>query len=106
MMGATKRVAEIDIVFTGVRPGEKLFEELQYSSESIDETRHPRIYIGKIARVPASELALALRELAVAGSSDDIRAYLGSFLPEAIRRGAGRRWIPRDPSLPKSLRER
>jgi len=38
---------EIGVVFTGVRPGEKLFEELQYSGESIDKTRHPKIYIGK-----------------------------------------------------------
>jgi FlaA1/EpsC-like NDP-sugar epimerase len=85
-----RRSEEIDIVFTGVRPGEKLFEELQYSSESIDKTRHPKIYIGKIAGVPASELALALarlRELASAGSSDDIRAYLGAFLPEAQLNG-------------------
>ena len=81
---------EIDVVFTGVRPGEKLFEELQYSGESIDKTRHAKIFIGKIAGVPASELAVALarlRELASAGSSDDIRAYLGAFLPEAQLNG-------------------
>jgi FlaA1/EpsC-like NDP-sugar epimerase len=73
-----------------VRPGEKLFEELQYSGESIDKTRHPKIYIGKIAGVPADELAVALarlRELASAGSADDIRAYLGAFLPEAQLNG-------------------
>jgi FlaA1/EpsC-like NDP-sugar epimerase len=81
-----RRSGEIDIVFTGVPPGEKLFEELQYSTESIDKTRHPKIYIGKIAGVPSDGLALALarlRELAVGGSADDIRAFLGSFLPEA-----------------------
>jgi hypothetical protein len=37
------------------RPGEKLFEELQYSGESIDKTRHPKIFIGKIAGVPGEE---------------------------------------------------
>jgi hypothetical protein len=45
---------------------------------------------GKIAGVPASELAVALarlRELASAGSADDIRAYLGAFLPEAQLNG-------------------
>ena len=81
---------DIDIVFTGVRPGEKLCEELQRSGESIDKTRHPKIYIGKIAGVPASELAVALarlRELASAGSSDEVRAFLGSFLPEAQLNG-------------------
>ena len=40
--------------------------------------------------MPAAELALALarlRELASSGSSDDIRAFLGSFLPEAQLNG-------------------
>jgi len=32
-----RRSGEIDVVFTGARPGEKLFEELQYSGESIDK---------------------------------------------------------------------
>ena len=83
-----RQSGEIDIQFTGVRPGEKLFEELEYSGESIDKTRHPKITIGKIAGVPASELALALsrlRELATRGSSDEIRA----FLPEAQMNGGG-----------------
>ena len=85
-----RRSGEIDILFTGVRPGEKLFEELQYSGESIDKTRHPKIFIGKIAGVPATDLDVALarlRELASAGSSDEIRAFLGSFLPEAQMNG-------------------
>jgi FlaA1/EpsC-like NDP-sugar epimerase len=81
-----RRAGEIDIEFTGVRPGEKLFEELQYGSEAIDKTRHPKINIGKIAGVPSEELVSALaclRELASDGSGDAIRTYLGSFLPEA-----------------------
>ena len=85
-----RRSGEIDIVFTGVRPGEKLFEELQYGGEAIDKTRHPKIFIGKIAGVPASELSAALsslRALAAGGSSDEIRAFLGAFLPEAQMNG-------------------
>ena len=77
-------------MFTGLRPGEKLFEELQYSDEAIDKTRHPKIFIGKIAGVPASELDAALaslRGLASSGSSDEIRAFLGAFLPEAQMNG-------------------
>ena len=62
-MSGYRRSGEIDILFTGVRPGEKLFEELQYSGESIDKTRHPKITIGKIAGVPADELAFALSRL-------------------------------------------
>jgi len=69
-----------------VRPGEKLFEELQYGSEAIDKTRHPKITMGKIAGPPASELALALarlRALASTGTADEVRTFLGAFLPEA-----------------------
>jgi FlaA1/EpsC-like NDP-sugar epimerase len=87
-----RRAGEIDIVFTGVRPGEKLFEELQYGGEAIDKTRHPKIYIGKIAGVAPEELSVALarlRELAGDGEGDAIRVYLGSFLPEAQLGGSG-----------------
>jgi FlaA1/EpsC-like NDP-sugar epimerase len=33
----------IDIVFTGLRPGEKLHEDLQYATEEAEPTFHPRI---------------------------------------------------------------
>ncbi|MEI7835855.1 MAG: nucleoside-diphosphate sugar epimerase/dehydratase [Planctomycetota bacterium] len=38
---------DIDIVFTGVRPGEKLFEELRTDGEDIEPTVHPKINIWK-----------------------------------------------------------
>jgi FlaA1/EpsC-like NDP-sugar epimerase len=84
------RASEIEIVYTGVRPGEKLFEELQYGSEAIDETRHPKIFVGRIARVPPAELAAALdrlRELVGRGDDEEVRRFLGSFLPEAQMNG-------------------
>ena len=34
---------DIDIAFTGLRPGEKLFEELSYKGENILPTDHPKI---------------------------------------------------------------
>lgn len=37
----------IDIVFTGLRPGEKLYEELLLSEEGISETIHNKIHIAK-----------------------------------------------------------
>ena len=81
-----------------MRLGEKLFEELQYGSEAIDKTRHPKITIGKIAGPPADQLAVALarlRALASTGTADEVRAFLGAFLPEAqLNGGTGRRRQP------------
>jgi FlaA1/EpsC-like NDP-sugar epimerase len=54
---------DIDIVFTGVRPGEKLFEELATQGEGVDKTRHPKIFVGKLQRVPRAEVERHLAEL-------------------------------------------
>lgn len=44
---------DIDIKITGLRPGEKLYEELLLSEEGIKETNHNKIYIGH--PIPVSE---------------------------------------------------
>ena len=38
---------DIDIVFTGTRPGEKLFEELRTEGEDIEPTVHPKVNVWK-----------------------------------------------------------
>ncbi len=38
---------DMDIVFTGLRPGEKLYEELLMDEEGLQKTAHNKIYIGK-----------------------------------------------------------
>ncbi|MCC6874133.1 MAG: polysaccharide biosynthesis protein, partial [Sandaracinaceae bacterium] len=43
---------DIEIQFTGVRPGEKLFEELSLDAEHAGKTKHPKIFVG---RRPAAE---------------------------------------------------
>ncbi|KPK77618.1 MAG: hypothetical protein AMJ79_02695 [Phycisphaerae bacterium SM23_30] len=47
---------DIEIEFTGMRPGEKLFEELTTTGENMQPTRHPKISIWK--NVPPEEAAL------------------------------------------------
>jgi FlaA1/EpsC-like NDP-sugar epimerase len=41
---------DIPIVFTGIRPGEKLFEELLTSEEGVEPTSHPKILRAKIEK--------------------------------------------------------
>jgi FlaA1/EpsC-like NDP-sugar epimerase len=77
---------DIDIVFTGVRKGEKLFEELEITGEDLERTLHPKIFIGRIATYTDGEIAEVLEHFETAvrrGSEGEIRSIFNSFLPEA-----------------------
>jgi FlaA1/EpsC-like NDP-sugar epimerase len=86
VLSGFKPFEDIDIVFTGVRAGEKLFEELEITEECMTRTRHPKIFIGKIAAYPEEKVRRALRQLAIYsddGNEARLRAYLNELLPEA-----------------------
>jgi FlaA1/EpsC-like NDP-sugar epimerase len=77
---------DIDIVFSGIRPGEKLFEELEITGENLLKTRHPKIFIGKIAAYESAEVADILSNFRQAVEENDaakIRGLFNHFLPEA-----------------------
>ena len=77
---------DIEIVFTGLRPGEKLFEELEKTDEHLERTRHPKIFIGRIAAYSEEAVSTARRRLeriVADGRPADVYAFLGEFLPEA-----------------------
>ncbi len=74
---------DIDIVFTGIRPGEKLFEELNTRAENVSTTRHPKIFIGKIAQFAEKDVINALQQLetlAQNGNEVRLRRFISSFL--------------------------
>lgn len=54
---------DIKIVYTGLRPGEKLYEELLMSEEGLKRTRHERIFIGKPIEFDTEEFWKQLVEL-------------------------------------------
>ncbi|HHU43875.1 MAG: nucleoside-diphosphate sugar epimerase/dehydratase [Bacillota bacterium] len=54
---------DIKIEYTGLRPGEKLFEELQYSDEDVDKTRHSGIFVCKLGKVDCEKFEKDLQEL-------------------------------------------
>lgn len=77
---------DIEIVFHGLRPGEKLFEELEVTGEKMTKTRHPKIFIGKIAEAPQEAVQAAIERLAALsrnGNERRLRLYLNELLPEA-----------------------
>jgi FlaA1/EpsC-like NDP-sugar epimerase len=77
---------DIDIIFTGIRKGEKLFEELEITGENLLKTVHPKIFIGKIATYAEEDVAAALRNFRKAVEDRDeeqIRRLFNAFVPEA-----------------------
>ncbi len=81
-----KPYEEIPILFTGLRPGEKLAEELSTSGEDLHRTRHPKIFAGRLEVMPADLLAASLerlRTLCREGRDEEVRAALDELLPEA-----------------------
>ncbi len=65
---------DIPIEFTGVRPGEKLFEEFAFDAERMDKTRHPKIYVGRITPPSAAQVEAALERLRVVADANPDRA--------------------------------
>ncbi len=85
-LSGLKPYEDIDIVFSGIRPGEKLFEELETVGEHIEKTRHPKIFIGQIARYEPEEVDAAvarLEKLSRDGKERELRRYFNELLPEA-----------------------
>lgn len=54
---------DIPIVFSGLRPGEKLYEELLMDEEGIQNTRHEKIFIGRPIDIDYNTLLASLNEL-------------------------------------------
>ena len=54
---------DIQIVFTGIRPGEKLYKELLTAEEGTTATKHHRIFVGKPSNVTLEEVTFWLRKL-------------------------------------------
>ena len=77
---------DVDIAITGIRPGEKLYEELETTGETIAKTRHPKIFIGNLTPSWSGDYEDSLRrleELAVDSQEGALRQLLNSLLPEA-----------------------
>ena len=76
---------EIEIVHSGLRPGEKMFEELFKDSEEFAETYHPRILRAKKSANRNGEFKSLMKELeeaALAHNNDIIPFILRKMLPE------------------------
>ena len=76
---------DIEIVFTGLRPGEKLFEELSHKGENITPTNHPKIMRFICAPLPLKEVRAHLNQLSDAlnvAESNQLKLMLKKAVPE------------------------
>ena len=76
---------DIEIHFTGARPGEKLYEELFFGAESAEPTGHPKVLRARNAQLAegvaarVSELILAAQE---GWSDEELKALLKRLVPD------------------------
>ena len=75
---------DIEIIETGLRPGEKLYEELLVKSEELDKTENSLIYIERDAPIPLEELEYKLellRQAVSTNSDEEVFSTLHKVIP-------------------------
>ena len=80
---------DICIQYTGVRPGEKLYEELFHKSEQLVSTGHEKLFKAKFSEVDWTELNKTFRLLNIACveyQEDELLILLKSLVPELTLR--------------------
>jgi len=76
---------DIQLIFTGLRPGEKLYEELLNDAENTIPTHHPQIMKAKVADVEFVEISEKVKEIIVSFDSQNnekIVTLLKELVPE------------------------
>ncbi len=91
--------SDIEISFTGLRPGEKMFEELFMDSEEFEKTRHEKIFVarnGAMGRICEGQLAEVMGG-ADLGDAEVARRLIGEFHKWSLQsEGRTGRRRPRD----------
>jgi FlaA1/EpsC-like NDP-sugar epimerase len=76
---------DIEIKFTGLRPGEKLYEELLSTDENTLPTHHPKILIAKVNVPSYSYMDIQMnliQEILVAGDNNELVSKIKEVIPE------------------------
>ena len=85
-LSGLKPYEDIEIVETGMRSGEKLYEELSFASEETIPTSHRKIFINKLTTPEPETVRIALKvfaRLVDDRNEDELRRFLSDLLPDA-----------------------
>ncbi|MCD4653147.1 polysaccharide biosynthesis protein, partial [bacterium] len=77
---------DILLIYTGLRPGEKLYEELNAQDDFVDKTRHPKIFIVKIKEFESKCVHEVVENLVYVSSNGheiQLQNYICDLLPES-----------------------
>lgn len=82
-LSGLKPDVDIKIEFTGLRPGEKLYEELLMNEEGLTKTGHSKIFVGQPIDISPEELDNKLNKLSQALSQDNktIKTVMTEVVP-------------------------
>lgn len=96
---------DIQIVYTGLRPGEKIFEELLNDGENTLPTHHSKIMIGKVRTYDFKEVRQAIIELIELYNTQDnmlIVAKMKNLVPEFVSKNSIFESLDNDVTLPNT----
>lgn len=99
ILAGLKPGEDIAIHYTGLRPGEKLYEELLNNEEITVPTYHPKIKIARVQSVDFTYISNALQNLqvvALKGIEDDCVKLMKTIVPEFISNNSRFEYLDRD----------
>ena len=81
-LSGLKPDVDIKIEYTGLRPGEKLYEELLMAEEGLEQTAHKKIFIGKQSDMSFQEVIMSIKALENSMESDEtLRECMAKLVP-------------------------
>jgi len=75
---------DIEIVYTGLRPGEKLYEEVQHISEELRPTAHPRVlrFVADRSALDLQQVAVELEQVISRRDPAAVKSAIRNYVPE------------------------